>query len=202
MNINPNPFFSPANPGFYFEQDFGTDMPRDAVEISVERYQELLADLGKGWRLMAGPDGKPIAVAPPPPTAQEVTDYLIKSIDIAADNALRVVVGDPLRAVEYDRVAAEAQVFKDAGYPANAVPRSVAAWAINGRNATDAANDILREAQQYNELLNSLREARLAGKAQVRASIEAGKEAQARQWATDTIAAIRTIALTANSPRD
>lgn len=202
MNNNPNPFFSPANPGFYFEQDFGENMPRDAIEITWERYQELLADLNKGRLLMAGPDGQPITAAPTPPTAQAVADYLARSIDIAADNARRVVIGDPLRAVEYDRVAAEAQAFKDAGYPADAVPRSVAAWMLEGRTAKGAADDILREAKQYDEVIYTLRELRLSGKSQVRALVEAGKEAQAREHAAETIAAIGATAAGISNTRD
>lgn len=202
MNINPNPFFSPANPGFYFEQDFGKNMPKDVVELTDDRYKELLADLDKGWCLVVGPEGQPLAVAPPPPTAQEVIDRLTRSIDIAADNARRVVIGDPLRAVEYDRVAAEAQTFKGAGYPANVVPRSVSAWMLDGRTAQEAADGILREAQQYSEVIYTLRELRLSAKSQVRALVEAGKEPQAREQAAEAIAAIAATVAGISGPRD
>ncbi|QVM87418.1 hypothetical protein I0D68_20075 [Pseudomonas lalucatii] len=86
---------------------------------------------------------------------------LCAQIDTAADAARRAVAGDPLRAVEYDRAAAEAQAFAAAGYPEGAVPRTVAAWAINGRSAQQAADSILAEAAAYTEALYQIREARL-----------------------------------------
>lgn len=116
---------------------------------------------------------------------------LCSEIDAAADNARRVVAGDPLRAVEYDRAASEAQVFKDTGYPADAVPRTVAAWAINGRTAQQAADSILVEAAQYNEALYLLRETRLQAKELVRQAMAAGNVDQAQDITAETIASIQ-----------
>nr|WP_286946246.1 phage tail protein [Pseudomonas sp. UBA6718] len=115
---------------------------------------------------------------------------LCTQIDYAADAARRAVAGDPLRAVEYEKSAAEAQAFKDAGYPAGAVPRTVAAWAIEGRTAQQAADSILAEAAAYNEALYQIREARLQAKALVRAAMDAGQVEQAQDIAAETIAAI------------
>ncbi|PNA66102.1 phage tail protein, partial [Pseudomonas sp. FW305-76] len=83
------------------------------------------------------------------PTAEE----MCFRIDAYADEMRRLVAVDPLRAVEYERTAAEAQAFKDAGYPEDAVPRTVAAWAIMGRTAEEAADGILTEAAKYAEVL-------------------------------------------------
>ncbi|KJC17481.2 phage tail protein [Pseudomonas aeruginosa] len=115
---------------------------------------------------------------------------LCARIDAAADTARRAVAGDPLRAVEYEKSAAEAQAFKDSGYPAGAVPRTVAAWAIEGRTAQQAADSILAEAAAYNEALYQIREARLQAKAMVRAAMDAGQIEQAQDIAAETIAAI------------
>lgn len=115
---------------------------------------------------------------------------LCQQIDSAADNARRAVAGDPLRAVEYDRAAGEAKAFADAGYPADAVPRTVAAWAINGRTAQQAADSILAEAAAYTEALYVIRETRLAAKEQIRTLMAAGEVEQAQQLAEQTIAAI------------
>lgn len=113
-------------------------------------------------------------------------------IDSAADAARAAVAGDPLRAVEYDRAAAEAREFASAGYPAEVVPRTVAAWAINGRTAREAADSIIAEAAAYTEALYVIRETRLAAKEQVRALMAAGQIEQAQQLAEQTIAAIRS----------
>lgn len=141
-----------------------------------------------GHAVGIGSDGRWIHILRPtaPPTVEE----LCTRIDTAADAARRAVAGDPLRAVEYDRAAVEAQVFKDAGYPADAVPRTVAAWAISGRTAQQAADSILAEAAAYTEALYQIREARLQVKELVRAAMAAGNVEQAQDIAAETIASI------------
>ncbi|MBS4151975.1 phage tail protein [Pseudomonas balearica] len=126
----------------------------------------------------------------PTPTAEERLTTFARQIDVAADAARARVAGDPLRAVEYDRARIEAQAFADAGYPADAVPRTVAAWAINGRTAQQAADSILAEAAAYTEALYVIRETRLAAKEQIRTLMAAGEVEQAQQLAEQTIAAI------------
>ncbi|MTZ12789.1 phage tail protein [Pseudomonas sp. JL972] len=125
--------------------------------------------------------------APPPPAS---AGDLCRHIDAAADAARARVAGDPLRAVEYDRARIEAQAFADAGYPADAVPRTVAAWAIYDRTAEQAAESILAEAAAYTEALYVIRETRLAAKEQIRMLMDAGEVEQAQQLAEQTIAAI------------
>ncbi len=117
-------------------------------------------------------------------------DRLCTRIDTAADAARAAVVGDPTRTVEYERAAAEAAQFKAAGYPADHVPRTVSAWAINGRSAQQAADSILAEAAAYTEALYVIRETRLAAKEQIRTLMAAGEVEQAQQLAEHTIASI------------
>lgn len=138
---------------------------------------------GPGWRW----DGKMFTA---PQAVMPSADELCTRVDTAADAARARVAGDPLRAVEYDRAAAEAQAFADAGYPAAAVPRTVAAWAINGRTAREAADSILAEAAAYTEALYVIRETRLAAKEQIRSLMAADEVEQAQQLAEQTIAAI------------
>ncbi|MBS7660553.1 phage tail protein [Pseudomonas lalucatii] len=122
---------------------------------------------------------------------------LCAQIDTAADAARRAVAGDPLRAVEYDRAAAEAQAFAAAGYPEGAVPRTVAAWAINGRSAQQAADSILAEAAAYTEALYQIREARLQAKEQVRQAMDQGDPEQAQAIAAAAIAAAAIASIAA-----
>lgn len=114
---------------------------------------------------------------------------LCQAIDSAADSARRAVAGDPLRAVEYDLAASEAQAFAAAGYQGE-VPPMVAAWAIDGRTAQQAANDILREAAQYNGALVQLRTMRLQAKSLIRAAMAEGNVEQAQDITAETVAAI------------
>jgi hypothetical protein len=123
------------------------------------------------------------------PGPEQTTADLCQRIDNAADRARRAVAGDPLRAVEYDRAAAQAQAFKDADYQGT-VPPMVAAWAINGRTAQQAADDILHEAAQYTGALVQLRTTRLQAKELIRTAMQAGDIEHAQDIAAETIAAI------------
>lgn len=166
-----------------------SNMPVDAVPITEARYLEVIANPAPGKIRSHDAAGLPILIDPPPhvPTADE----LCHQVDTAADAARTAVAGDALRAVEYERAAAEAVQFAAAGYPADAVPRSVAAWAINGRTAQQAADSILEEAAAYTNALLQIRETRLAAKEQIRALMKTGKTAEAEKLAQDTVAAIQ-----------
>lgn len=175
--------FSPSANAFFLP-GLHQSIPADAVDVSPEKLTELLDGRAKGKRILLI-DGK-LALAEPPIRLAE----LCSAIDTAADAARASVAGDPLRAVEYDRARIEAQAFADAGYPADAAPRTVAAWAINGRTAQQAADSILAEAAAYTEALYVIRETRLAAKEQIRTLMDAGEVEQAQQLAEQTIAAI------------
>lgn len=180
-------FYSRTTGTTYLEGKHG-DMPDDAVPIDNARYLEVIANPAPDKIRSHDANGLPFLIDPPPfvPTAA----WLCKNIDLAADSARAAVAGDPLRAVEYERSAAEAKVFKDAGYPAEAVPRTVSAWAINGRTAQQAADSILAEAAAYTEALYQIREARLGAKELVRQQMAAGHPNIAREIAAETIASI------------
>lgn len=165
-------------------------LPADAVEITADRRDELLAGVSQRRRIAADANGYPILLDLPGPSHDDLLDQLLESVDASADAARARVAGDPLRAVEYDRARIEAQAFADAGYPADAVPRTVAAWAINGRTAQQAADSILAEAAAYTEALYVIRETRLAAKEQIRMLMDAGEVKQAQQLAEQTIAEI------------
>lgn len=180
----------------YYSQETGctyvtglndSKLPADAKPIPEERYLQVIAGSPPGMVRSHDADGLPILIAAPPFVPS--SDMLCAKVDAAADAARRAVAGDPLRAVEYDRAASEAQAFATAGYQGE-VPPMVAAWAINGRTAQQAADDILREAAQYNGALVQLRTVRLQAKEQIRTLMAASQVGQAQQVAEQTIAAI------------
>lgn len=139
--------------------------------------------------------------APASHGAAVTASELCVQIDSAADSARRAVVGDYSRAEEYRLAAAEAQAFKEAGYPLDAVPRTVAAAALDGLSAQDAADSILVEAAQYATALYRLREVRLEAKLAVRKSMAAGAFEQARSIATAAVASIQAaVAGVGNAP--
>jgi len=125
------------------------------------------------------------------PSPRDIEFELCTRIDTAADTARARVAGDPLRAVEYDRARIDAEGFAAANYQGE-VPPMVAAWAINGRTAQEAADDILHEAAQYTAALVALREIRLAAKEQVRVLMAKGKIEQAQQLAEQTTSVIES----------
>jgi hypothetical protein len=120
---------------------------------------------------------------------QALSVNLCQSVDTAADAARAAVAGDALRAVEYDRARMEAEQFAVAGYQGT-VPPMVAAWAINGRSAQQAADSILAEAAQYNAALVQLRTVRLNAKGLIRSAMAAGNIEHAQDIAAETIASI------------
>ncbi len=182
-------YFSPSAAGFFRSDVHGDRMPADVVPVTKEDYNALLAGQSSGKIIKPDTNGHPVLVDLPAPIL--TSESLCRDIDQAADSARAMVAGDPLRAVEYEKAAVEAQVFKDSGYPAGVVPRTVAAWAINGRTARQAADNILAEAAAYNEALYQIREARLSAKEQVRQAMAANQVEQARLIAAATIDSIR-----------
>ncbi len=182
-------YYSKSTGCTYVHAIHGDQMPDDAVPITDQRYSEVIANPAAGKIRSHDTHGLPILIDPPP-VAPEAGD-LCARIDIAADTARAAVVGDPTRTIEYERAAAEAAQFKAAGYPADNVPRTVAAWAINGRTAQQAADSILAEAAAYTEALYQIRETRLQAKELVRQAMEAGDTQQAQDIAAETIAAIQ-----------
>lgn len=181
-------FYSKRTGSTYLAGMHDGAMPDDAIEISEERYLAVIANPDPAKVRSHDLEGFPILIDPPPLIPN--VSALCEHIDFAADVARAAVVGDPTRTVEYERAAAEAAQFKSAGYPVDAVPRTVAAWAINGRTAQQAADSILAEAAAYTEALYVIRETRLAAKEQIRTLMDAGEVEQAQQLAEQTIAAI------------
>jgi hypothetical protein len=150
---------------------------------------ERVSDTGE-WKGQWEHDGEPV------PTCAE----LCARIDNYADQARQTFAGDPLRAFEYERATAEAQAFKDAGYPADAVPRSVAAWAIMGRTPREAADSMLAESARYAEVLYLVREHRLEAKELIRDRIANGAIDEARKAADEAIKAIQTAVTDTGKP--
>lgn len=90
-----------------------------------------------------------------------------QQIDQAADLARRKVLGDTLRALEYERAAVEAKTFAAGGYVGD-MPPSVQTWADAAELEPQAAADsIIAEADDWSRALYAIRAARLMGKQQV-----------------------------------
>jgi hypothetical protein len=125
---------------------------------------------------------------------EQETERLCTKVDATADNIRTALAGDPLKALEYAQAAADAQAYKDAGYPKKEVPLSVAAWVVKGRTAKQAAEQILSKADQLTDHLLALRTLRLKAKAQIRAQAAKGNMDLARSAGEEALVAIRELA--------
>lgn len=173
-----------ATTGLFYIAGLHTNLPADTKQITDEMFAELVSNRPAGKVVVPDANGLPMLVDQ---ILSEVD--LCAMVDAAADAARAAVAGDPLRAVEYERAALEAQAFKDVGYQGE-VPPMVAAWAIGGRTPAQAADSILGEAAQYNAALVQIRTVRLQAKERIRSEYAAGHAAVAKSIADETIATI------------
>lgn len=58
------PFYSPSTGGFYARDLHGDDMPVDAVKITARKHAALLSAQAAGASIVAGKEGRPVAVHP------------------------------------------------------------------------------------------------------------------------------------------
>jgi hypothetical protein len=95
-------FYSKSTGGFYDSSIHGENIPADAVEISDDEHQAILEGQSAGLRIVAGEDGRPALVAPPPPTAKQVEDAISAEVQRHLDEAARSMGYDDIRsAVSY-----------------------------------------------------------------------------------------------------
>ena len=65
-------FYSKTTGGFYATAIHGDNIPPDAVEITANEHADLLAAQSTGKVIQADQNGKPVAVDPPKPTADDI----------------------------------------------------------------------------------------------------------------------------------
>ena len=83
-------YYSAANGGFYLE-GVSPEIPEDAMEVSEEKYNELMSGQATGKEIKAGKDGAPELVDPPALTqGQEVALAENQRSSLMAEAALSV----------------------------------------------------------------------------------------------------------------
>ncbi|WP_156039003.1 hypothetical protein [Chromobacterium haemolyticum] len=121
----------------------------------------------------------------------ELQEQLLREIDAAADTTRSVTLGSEPNLAEYQRAAAEAQAFKDAGYKGEAPP-AVRSWAeAKGWDGQQAADSILAKAAACEQALYAIRDARLKGKEAVR---QASDETAARTATYEAVSQLLQLA--------
>lgn len=90
-------YFAKSTGGFYSREIHGDNIPSDAVEISTEDHAALLEAQSSGKVILAGNDGKPVAVDPPAPTPAQIQANKVAVVQKHMDDAAR--------ALNYDDIA-------------------------------------------------------------------------------------------------
>lgn len=111
-------FYSAASQGFY-DARINQEIPADAVEISAETRDALIAGQAVGKRIVADAVGRPMLVDPPPLTDEQVAGNLSDAVQRFLDAAARARGYDDIRsAVTYadepavPKFQAEGQAFR------------------------------------------------------------------------------------------
>ncbi|MFC5372894.1 phage tail assembly chaperone [Brevundimonas faecalis] len=97
-------YFAPSTNAFYDLAVWSAPLPADAVQVSAEDYAAMLAAEATGLRRMADADGRPVAVAPPPPTSAELADQARRRRD-AEVTAWRWMIERHRDEIELDQAA-------------------------------------------------------------------------------------------------
>lgn len=74
-------FYSASYSGFYSQEIHGKDIPKDAKEITQERYIELLAGQSEGKNISHNNEGYPILLEQPKPDKNQLIDLAKKDKD-------------------------------------------------------------------------------------------------------------------------
>ena len=82
-------FYSPSTNGFYTPEIHGSNVPEDAVEITIGQHRALLEGQSQGKRIQAGADGTPVLVDPPPPTQEQLIAGYVAAVQQYLDDFAR-----------------------------------------------------------------------------------------------------------------
>lgn len=114
---------------------------------------------------------------------------MIQRIDVVADAVRARLVGDPVRAFEYQAAEQGARAYAQAGY-SGPVPGVVQGWAdARGWTAQQAADNILGEAALFRGALEAIRAIRLQGKY----ALQAATVEEAPAIFEQTVAALKAV---------
>lgn len=119
-----------------------------------------------------------------------------QQIEQAADQARAAVLGDPLRAVEYQLAEAEAKSYMQAGFDGEVPPTVLALVDAASIEPKAAAEQILAESLAWRNAVCQIRAARLKGR---QAMLAASSHEEAEERADAAISAIRAISQAATA---
>ena len=158
-------YYAPSTGGFYDPAIHGEAMPDDATPITQDQHADLIAAQAQGARIVAGPEGQPVADWPAPPG--------IDATRAAARAAMAAWI------VEFtSQFTAGLPVAEVASWPAKSAaarahldgatqPMILAEAAVTGEEADDLARAILAKADLYTAIIARVTGLRRATEAQI-----------------------------------
>lgn len=171
-------YFSGTTLGFYLSElkeryDKTGNWPRDAVALTaIERDTYWRKNPPAGYVLGADEGGRPAWLQKPKPSAPDQRAVAKAQIDTAAGSArARYVSAGQLIEEEYRLALQQAQQWRLAGNPADDVPQAVQDWAdAADMTVEEAAMHIEQTDAAWQQILLSIRQVRLTGKAAINAA--------------------------------
>lgn len=93
--------YAPSTGAFYAPEIHGASIPDDAVNITPDEHEALLAAQASGKRITPGANGRPVAQDPPPPpapTPEQIRAALTDAVDAHLNAAAQALGYDDIRA--------------------------------------------------------------------------------------------------------
>lgn len=117
-------YYSGSSRGFYEKEIHGDKIPSDAVEISIDLYEQLLEGQSVGKVINSGADGVPYLSDPSPPTSDQLsTSARLKRDKLIAATDYLVMPDYPISADLLAKVKAYRQALRDitiqVGFPSD-----------------------------------------------------------------------------------
>jgi hypothetical protein len=106
--------YSKSTGGFYDKRIHGKNIPTDALEISDDRYRELLDGQSTGKRITADDNGNPVLTDPPDPSREELAEQIRRERDVKLSASDWTILPDsPLTKQQQENWKAYRQALRD-----------------------------------------------------------------------------------------
>lgn len=192
-------FYSKSESGF-FDDTIHPTLPSDAVEITVDQWQALLAGQSEGKIISADADGSPVLTLPAAPSLADAKTTALAQIDSEAE-ALRgkYITANSGQVATYILKYNEATAFKTAGYTGTIPGLVQSEIAATNQTAQAAADSIIAQYNAWASLAASIETVRRTAKVSVGAAVDANAVQVAVDSATAGFAQIQQAAGSASA---
>lgn len=176
-------YYAPSTGGFYDPAIHGEAMPDDATPITPDQHADLIAAQAQGARIVAGPEGQPVADWPAPPGIDATRAAARATMATwIVEFTSQFTAGLPVAEVaSWPAKSAAARAHLDGGPQ----PMILAEAAVTGEAPDDLARAILAKADLYTAIIARVTGLRRTTEAQIATADTPEAVAQALQAAQD-----------------